>query len=777
MVNLQINNDVSVMLPNNTETQYEREKINRLGKEFPSEQLLFVVVDKAYMFKNMPKLLDLCNDLEKLKVVKSTLNPFNAIYFKKLTTSFTIARTGYPRTEEEFNQFIKDLTSNRFLVGSVISYDHKSAGILLRMNPNAMMGKKISKNNFFLKSLGKLFGRSFGQTKIERYYFCNKVEEVVNKYNKDFKIYLAGVPVIEAKTKSTMERDIFVLLIPAILLMAFIIFMNFRTRRGTILPLLTICLGLIWTMGIVGWMRYKLTIIGVIIPPIIITLGSSYSLYYLQSYYLLASSHTESRNLIIESTNSIWLFVLLAAITTIQGFVSFLFCATVPIVYFGFFVIISTIFIMFFTFFLLPNILVMLPVPKVVKIDEIKNDFFSKMLEKFRESVIPLRYLWLGLFFLSLILFVIFIPRLRVETDALKFFRNTNYVRQSVLYVQKNFHGSVFYNITIRSINNQVNYFKTRKGLLAAKKVQDYFDKNVKINGHTMLGWSLSPVTLSEDLNYAMTGKYGIPENEILLKRFLSFLKASNDDSIKSIMNNDLSAINFQVRLYSDNAGNEFSLSEQESSLLIKKLTKDLNEIAKKDGTFTVELWGEVMLLSNISKYLLHDQTWNLTMSVILVFLLMLVIFRSVYYSIIGLIPMVFAIIMNFTIMPIFDIPLDAATVLISSISIGVGIHNSIYFILFYKRLIREGSSAKDAILETLAYASRPIFFTSLALVIGFSIFMLSSFNPIFYFGLLIAIAMMTCTFATLFIMPTFFFMTDKFWRFFKKKSYFRIKK
>jgi uncharacterized protein len=767
MINLQLDSDVSVMLPDNAETAMEREKIDRLGKEFPSEQSLFVSIsDDPFSMKNIENLWKLCSDIEKVDAVKSTLNPFNSIYFSKIGDSFTISRMNihtYPKTQEDLDKFMEKITSNRFLVGSVISFDHKHAGILVRMNPKAMMGKDVDENNVFIKLIENVFGRSFGKSRIDRLYFCTQVDKVIGKYKNVLTIDIAGVPVYEAKGKEYMSKDMIVLLIPALFLMTLVIFLNFRTARGTILPLMTICLGLVWTMGIIGWMRYKLTVVGVIIPPIIITLGSSYSLYFLQSYYSLASQFPVPRQLVKESTKQIWQFVFLAGTTTILGFVSCLTSVTVPIFYFGLFVIISTILIMFFTFFMVPNTLQLMPVPKTHKVDKIRNDLFSKILESFRKAVIPLRYLWISLFFLSIVLFAIFIPNLRVETDATKYFKDSDNLRKGIVMIQKNIHGTYFYNITLRSVIHQKNYFKTREGLLSAKKVQDYFDRNVMIDGHTMLGAVISPVSLVEDLNNNLTGKTDIPEDEETIKRFLSFLKASNDDGIKSLINSDFSAINFQVRLFSDNEKNDFILTDNESTKLIKKLTEDLDRIAKDDGGFTVELWGEVLLLSNISKYLLRDQSWNLTLAVILVFVLMLVIFRSVYFSIIGLIPMVFAIIMNFTIMPIFNIPLDVATVLISSISIGVGIHNSIYFILFYRKNIREGKDLKTSILDTLEYTSRPIFFTSLALVIGFMVFLLSSYKPIIYFGLLIAIAMVTCTFATLFIMPAIFAVTDRF--------------
>ena len=114
MVNLETNNDVSVMLPTNIETAYEREKIARLGKEFPSEQLLFIAVsDDPFSVSHISKLWNLCRDIEKLNVVKSTLTPFNSMYFKKLgNSSFTIGKTRMssdPTNDKAIDEFKEHL--------------------------------------------------------------------------------------------------------------------------------------------------------------------------------------------------------------------------------------------------------------------------------------------------------------------------------------------------------------------------------------------------------------------------------------------------------------------------------------------------------------------------------------------------------------------------------------------------------------------------------------------------------------------------------------------
>ena len=281
ITNLRTNNDVTVLLPVNQETEYEREKIRTLGKEFYSDQLLFIgVVNKPFSVDHIRKLWELCNELDNLDVVKSTFNPFNASYFKKIGPSFVPVQMSikqYPKTEEELAEFMKNITSNRYLIGSVISYDKKTAGIVVRINNEAMMGKEIKKKNIFIKTAEYLFGKKYEPKPIDRTYFCNKVEEVLKKYEPPFKIYYAGVPLYEAKSRIYMKQDIFTLLVPVLIMMTLVFFMSFKTLRGIVLPTISISLSIIWTMGIIGWLRYKLDTVGILIPPIIMTITETSS--------------------------------------------------------------------------------------------------------------------------------------------------------------------------------------------------------------------------------------------------------------------------------------------------------------------------------------------------------------------------------------------------------------------------------------------------------------------------------------------------------------------
>ncbi len=772
--NLDILNDVTVLLPENAETNAEREKIARLNKEFPSDQMLFITVsDNPFREGKIEKLWQLCHELDNLYVVKSTLHPFNATSFKKIGETFQIVRNNpndYPKTAEEIEKFKNTLKSNRYLIGSVISYDYNTAGIVVRINFDAMVGKEIENPNFFVKFLEKIFDRKFGIAPINRTDFSNEVEKVLKKYDNDFPVLFAGVPAYEAKTKNYMLRDMTILIGPAIILMIIILYLSFGTKRGVILPMIAMLMSLVWTMGLLGWLRIKMNIVSILIPPIILTIGSSYTLHYMNSYYNLSGTIRDKRDLINSAAKHIFPTIFMAALTTIVGFASFFTVSIGVIKEFGIIVIVSIFFTLFLTFFLLPKILFFTYIPKENKIEHLKSDVFAKMLAKLNSFVYPLRYFWISLLFVIMVVAFFVIPNIKVETDVSAFFKDGDKIKQGIIFLQRNFKGSTSFNIAVRSKDNKRNFFKTREGLLAAKKVQDYIDRNVVIDGYTMLGWNLSPVTLAEDLNETMYGTLDIPESDRILNTFFTFLLASKDDGVKGIMNNDFTAINFQVRTVSDNKKMNYMISEQELLELTRIMYNDLSKIAAEDGRFTVEVWGELLLLASISRYLVSDQIINIISSVILVVLVVLILFRSLFYSLIAIIPLIYGVLMNFSIMSIFGISLDPGTVMIGAIAVGTGIDGSLHFLLNYRRILKTGIPVREAVDQTLAFASRPMVFTAVSLICGFMVFVLSSFKPILFFGLLISISMFNCVFAALFILPSAILVSDKVSSIFKKK-------
>lgn len=135
-----------------------------------------------------------------------------------------------------------------------------------------------------------------------------------------------------------------------------------------------------------------------------------------------------------------------------------------------------------------------------------------------------------------------------------------------------------------------------------------------------------------------------------ILKNFLNLIKSYSvtDKSIQSIINNDATVINFQVRTNTDDKDINNALTEEDFREFEKIIIKDLNEIALKDGRFTVKVWGDLFLMSRIIQYLLKEQIKAPIITLFLILLTALILLRSIHNALFSIIPLTYSLMMNF---------------------------------------------------------------------------------------------------------------------------------
>ena len=775
---LETDSNIAGLLPRNKTTIEDARKIAEYKKEFPSsDNSVFLAIEFGEMTKEkFHKLKELNDRLENLEVdgvkyVSSILSPFNSIYFKKVGNTFTVKNFLTNQSYENFQNVLDEAGRSEIITGAVLAYNKKSLAMLVNMNDDAII-KKTDKKTLY-HHIGEIFfHKNYDEAPLKRTQFCRAVNSVLDEYRDTFNIYVAGVGIYEEKSELYIVKDIMTLLAPAILMIVIALFLNFRSKRGTLLPLTGILLSLLWTIGAMSWSGTKLSIVGIVIPLLILTVGSSYTLHYLNAYYLHAQEK-DKRKLISITNKAIFPTIGLAALTTAIGFASFFTSQMKAMRTFGFWIILSIILTVFFTFFLLSKLLYKLVPPEDSNLSNIENDKFSVLLNNLTRFIMPpYNKIWIVFFIFIVIACAITAKNLKIETNTLGFFKNNDTVKTSMIYLQENYHGTIAFNVTLKT--DIKDFFRTREGIEIAEKVQNILDDREKNgiggNGKRALGWSMSTTKMLREIN-AMMNDYEeselkkVPEDENLTNRLFRLLQISimRNPSINSFINKDLSMVNFQIRTFSaDDVASGSNVTERDVSALTEDLNKTFAALEKElGGKVKIEIWGETIQLSKLSKYLLQDQISSIFFTLILIFISVMIVFKSIYFALHSLLPLVFGILANFTIMSVAGIPLDVATILISSIVMGIGIDDSIHFLLTYKNALKSGLNCKEAIVQTFSHASRPIFFTTVSMVAGFLIFLLSTFRPIYYFGLLIAVSMVNCTFASLFILPSFLLLSD----------------
>ncbi len=175
-----------------------------------------------------------------------------------------------------------------------------------------------------------------------------------------------------------------------------------------------------------------------------------------------------------------------------------------------------------------------------------------------------------------------------------------------------------------------------------------------------------------------------------------------------------------------------------------------------------VELAGVDLIYVSLVDYLVRSQLLSIFISVVIVFFIITFTFRSFVYGVFGLIPIIFGLLLNFGAMSYFKVPLDFITSMIASIAVGLGVDNSIHYLIRFTRTAHD-LPLDERIKSALTTSGIPIFFTSFTLIAGFSVLLFSSFKPILYFGFLISVTMLGCLIGVIFILPAFiYFMKPK---------------
>ncbi|PKL15052.1 MAG: hypothetical protein CVV49_22065, partial [Spirochaetae bacterium HGW-Spirochaetae-5] len=170
-----------------------------------------------------------------------------------------------------------------------------------------------------------------------------------------------------------------------------------------------------------------------------------------------------------------------------------------------------------------------------------------------------------------------------------------------------------------------------------------------------------------------------------------------------------------------------------------------------------ITISGEPLIIQSLAKYIVYGQLWSLFLSLAAVSLVVIVLFRNIKAGFVALVPIGLALLFNFGVMGWMGIKLDIATAIIASITVGIGVDNTIHFLNNYRVVSRDKTlSFNETLTVTLSIAGKAIIYAALALICGFSVLVVSSFKPIMLFGILMGVTFIATTAGALLVLPAF---------------------
>ncbi len=588
-----------------------------------------------------------------------------------------------------------------------------------------------------------------------------EMTDVTDSHRDGLSITSSGVPVVNMWINKYMHADMFKN-VPLVLLVVIIVFyFNFRSIRGVLLPLITLGLAELWILGLMGYIGYRITPVGVSIPPLIIAVGSSYAIHLLNQYYSDFNKiiGMDRKAGLYKSMSHISLTVLLAGLTTFVAFMSLAASQVSAVREWGISSAIGVMFAVFISSSLIPACLVLLPArrPSILfPKDKSKKTVVDRIIAvMIQGSTVHYRKVLIVVGVLVTIS-AVGMFRINIETAFLNYFRENDHVKVETRNIGKKFGGGWCYDIVIDS--GKTDGVKDSGFLVTIENFRKWLtsDKNPDLNIGRTESFSDFIKTMNMAMNNDDLAFYAIPGNSMDIVDYLEIYSGDDDnsdgrfDEFEPFVDIDFRKCNLLARLCEKEG---YNVGTTEIKRIADKISGYLDTNLPEGTSYTIS--GFPMMNVKLVYYIVRGQMQSLILSLLIVGFIVALLFQQIKAGPLALIPMSIAVIVNFGIMGWLHIDLDMATSVIAAITIGIGVDDTIHFLNTFRHNRTLGLDIDETIRRTLEVSGKAILFTSLALILGFSVLITSNFLPITLFGILTATTMINTTIGALLILPS----------------------
>ncbi|MGD9230660.1 MAG: MMPL family transporter [Desulfobacterales bacterium] len=599
-----------------------------------------------------------------------------------------------------------------------------------------------------------------------RHHDIIEIRSIMDKYREDAQLFLGGVNMIADDLISFIKNDLKVFGLGVLFFLILTLGIIFRKIRWIFLPVLCCAFSAIAMMGLLGLFDWEVTVISsnFISLQLIITMAITIHLIVRYRELNLKNPEAGQRELILDTVRLKMKPCLYAALTTIAGFGSLLLCDILPVITFGWMMSAGIIVSLVMTFLLFPSVS-MLTNKESLKPAK-KNHFsLTAFLAGFTESH--------GIFILILsgiafILSAIGISRLTVENSFIDYFKHTTEIYQGMKVIDQNLGGTTPLDVIVDfeeiSVSEPEMPSETKTEDTDEFDEFDEFDEAESKNKYWFTSAKMARIVMVHNYldSLSETGKIlslgtmmKVAEklnNGKPLDNFqLALLYTEMPEKFQNlVLKPYVSVENNQVRFSIRVRDSEKSLRRNE---LLKKIRHDLVGKLQLEKEH-VHLSGMLLLYNNMLQSLFRSQILTLGVVILALMVMFLILFRSLKVALIAIFPNLLSIGVVLGVMGWFNLPLDMMTITIASISVGIAVDDTIHYI---HRFTQEFQIDRDYIMtmhRCHGSIGHAMFYTSVTIIIGFSILVLSNFIPSIYFGLLTGLAMLIALIASLTLLP-----------------------
>jgi predicted RND superfamily exporter protein len=620
--------------------------------------------------------------------------------------------------------------------------------------------RKVEDNPIYLNMVSRdgkgaailiFFKQQIGEDEFAQERRDDRLQEIVAREQKPEKLYLTGMQHITVNQLRLMHRDLWTFTPLSLAVIMLVLAFCFRNIRGVVLPLVSVLCGVIWTLGIMVLTGEAITIGTLVLPPLLIVIGSTYSIYIIAQYEDELQKEGNATEIVLRALTRVSVPVTVAALTTIVGFVTLLVNRIGTIRALGLYAAIGFASLTVLVLTLIPAVLVLLPLPHR-RVARQQSDRLAALLAQVGHFDHHYRVPILAAGALLVIPCMWGVSRIRADSNFIQYFRKNSPVRRANEIIGEKIGGTQNFDVIIDSgkkggaiafdlvgrIKSLQNYLVTLPGVDQTLSIVDYcelLDRAIQGNG-------AGPATAGKPL----TSFWQHPEQLQGIAQFVYMIQGQQGTAnpFAAVLSPDAALARVIVR------------TRLTSSSDITHVAEEIRRYGK--GHFppevTVRPSGSLILLNEATNDIVWGQIISLGFALVAIFVVLSLLFLSTKVGFLSLLPNLLAILILFGVMGITGIALNLGTSIIASIAIGIAVEDAIRYLARLSDEIRATHDQEKAIFQTISTVGKPIIYASTALGLGFLVFLFSNFVPIQKFGFLTALTVAVAFVNDLVLLP-----------------------
>ena len=763
----------SLLLENDPDLNYLR----AVNERYLSEEFFVITYTpkKKINEESLKELKKFVDEINNIKWVSKSISVLNAPLFESSDQPLIekIKNIQYIVTPGiEINRALNELKNSPVYNRLIINDDATTFGIVVYIKDNKeyLSALKTNKNFLDKQQNNKLSEKDLKDfelhkeilEKLKKEHNKNlelyniQIRSHISKYKKIADINLSGIPMIADDLISFVKKDITVFGSGVFIFILITLWFIFRDIRWVIFPLLSCFLSIAIMVGMLGYLNWKVTVISSNFISLMLILTMEINIHYVERYKQLQAEFPKKKEnyLAYLTTTKIFTPILYAVLTTVLAFLSFIFCDIKPVIDFGWMMTLGLFISLFVSMILLPYLIIKFK-PKATPIHESKD---SKLAEIFASIAINQKFLVLAFSTIILLLSIYGMTKLKVENSFINYFDKKTEIYQGMKLIDEKLGGTTpleiilkFKDVENKNNKNDDDFFQ---GSDSNEYKDSYWFTNFRVNNIVNVHKYLESLPeIGKVLSFYSILQLGekINDNKKLGPLEMAIMHTKLPDDIKkSIVTPYVSIENNEARISLRIIDSNPNLNRKE---LLIKIQKDLEEKLnlKKDE---FKITGVLVIFNNLLQSLFDSQIKTLGITFAGIFILLLILFKSLSWSIVAAIPNFTAALFILGSLGLFNVPLDMMTITIASITVGIAIDNSIHYIYRFREEFKVNKNYKKTIQICHRSVGKAIINASLTIVFGFSILILSNFIPSIYFGIFTGLAMLTAMTLVLTLMP-----------------------